>query len=160
MTVRHWLSGAVILLMFALLGCGGPSGPAEASPELVTPAVDVRGTSQGRLEIRLGIVNESQREIAERSTFEGRWQLIDEAGNLRAEGRLYHLGPLDPDTSSFPMSWKGEVDGGSYRLLWGAPSIGSVVAQLTVEADADTLNVSYMGQSATDTFPPEGGYIE
>lgn len=160
--LKRWLVVVLIVtLCVAIVGCGAPAEPGETTrPEWVTPLVDLQGTPDGRLEIRLGVVNETQREFAEDEAFDGRWQLVDAGGVVRAEGRLYHLGPLDADEARYPMSWTGEVESAAYRLLWGAPTIGSVVAEFQVTEDNGDVNVDRLTVQPADSYPPGEGYID
>lgn len=74
-----------------------------------------------------------------------------DSGDLRARTELQPVEPLEPDKSTFPVGWEGELPPGMYKLVWGAADYGMTTATFTVveggwsmlhqnsEADAETL---------------------
>ncbi|MGC9467097.1 MAG: hypothetical protein ACP5HS_00765 [Anaerolineae bacterium] len=160
--MRRWMIVFLLVSIFALVGCGvlPDSAPEAPSPELLTPIAEVRGGIEGTFTIRMGIANNSSREIRESEDFEGRWQLLDASGAVRAAGHVYHLGSLGPEESRYPLAWESELEPGSYTLLWGAPSIGSVVVEFEAEVSNGAANVQGMTSAPSDDFPPGDGFVE
>jgi hypothetical protein len=127
-------------------------------PEIVKPLADIRGSIEGVTTLKLGVENTSQRQIAEAEEFTGRWQILNAGGEVRAEGRMYHLGPLKPEENRYPMAWEATLTTGSYTLLWGAPEIGSLVVDFSVQVSGDAVNIQQVRQRASEIFPPP--YVE
>lgn len=160
--MRRWITVVFLVSVLAWAGCGALPGsaPAEPSPELLTPIAEVQGGTEGTFSIRMGVANNSDREIVEYEEFEGHWQLLDAARDVRAQGRVYHLGSLDPEESRYPLTWEAELEPGSYTLLWGAPSIGSVVVEFEAEVSDGATNVQQVTVAPSNEFPPAGGYVD
>ncbi|MGD2158484.1 MAG: hypothetical protein PVG14_20990 [Anaerolineales bacterium] len=129
-------------------------------PEIVKPLADIRGSVEGVTNLKLGVENTSQHQIAEMEGFTGRWQVLDAGGEVRAEGRMYHLGLLKPEESRYPMTWESTLTSGSYTLLWGAPEIGSLVVDFNVEVSGDAVNINQVRQETSESFPPRPGFVE
>ena len=155
MNVRTYILFGIVLLV-AAVGCQAvPESPVQANPERLDPQAQIVGSTEGVARVKIGYVNRSKRTIRENEAFEGRWQLVTEDDEIRAAGHLYHLGTLEPGEAAYPMAWEAKLDPSTYRLLWGAPTIGSLVTRFTVEVDGDAVNVLEMSPvQVTDAFPP------
>jgi hypothetical protein len=155
------MAAAVILIAGCSPGrTGGSTGASEPRPDLATPIAEVQGSAEGDVVIRMGVANTSHTTLREVATFEGRWQLLNGAGEIRAEGHMHHLGAYPPEASRYPLTYEAQLERGAYTLLWGAPSIGSTALSFEVEVDGETVLVQGVTQEITDTFPPPGGYAE
>ncbi len=156
----------VLLILAALLsaGCASRSGArgVAVNPERAEAITEVREGSEGRLEIRFGVRNVSSQSLAELDSFSGRWQLLTADREVRAAGRVYHLGALEPGESSYFLTWEAELASGDYVLLWGAPSIGSVVMLFGVESagPGQAVNVLRASEVRSHVYPPAEGYVD
>lgn len=132
---------ALVLLAvwtWLLAGCGPGAGVPTAqpyTPERVSPAAEVRLGADQTIGVALGFGNESEQPIAATDDLAGEWVLIDSAGQVRARGEILTAGPLAPRETSYPLVWHAALEPGTYTLRWGAPAIGTLVAEVTVSGD-------------------------
>jgi hypothetical protein len=155
--MRHLLLG-----MFAVLclGAGFSSrSPVDGrqvtfpDPTITDPIVAVTESERG-VRIEMGVANRSQERLEEQEPFAGHWQLLNREGEVRAEGYMNALGLLEPAEVRSPLHWEGELSGGSYWLLWGAPSIGATVTRFEIVVDDGVLSVQGVRSQAYDSFLP------
>jgi hypothetical protein len=158
----------LILLTAAIAGCGmfpinifpseiikGNADVVMPRPAFMDPVAKLRGSVDGTVSITLGVANLSHQQVAEVEDFDGRWQIMDADGAIRAQGRWAHLGSLQSEEAQYPMTWQGRLDPGSYTLVWGAPELGSLVKGFTVEVSGDTVRVLPGPIQLNDTYPPD-----
>jgi hypothetical protein len=162
----RWAAAALLVVLLLISACGRLPAEFGSSanqvimprPDIVTPLADVRGSTEGITTLKLGVENTSQRQIAEVEEFTGRWQILDAGGEVRAEGRMYHLGSLKPEEIRYPMAWEAVLSSGVYTLLWGAQEIGSLVVDFNVEVSGDAVNINQLRQEMSESFPPRSGF--
>ncbi|MGC9521044.1 MAG: hypothetical protein ACP5HG_04100 [Anaerolineae bacterium] len=160
--MRRWILLVVVLLLS--VGCALPSGGREVAvnPERADAIAEVLAGSEGRFEIQLGVENVSNRPLAELESFSGRWQLLTAGREVRAAGRVYHLGAFEPGESRFFLTWEAELEPGDYVLLWGAPSIGSVTVMFTLDSEGAgrAVNVRRVSIANSEVYPPPEGFAD
>jgi hypothetical protein len=62
--------------------------------------------------------------------FAGRWELRDDAGDLRAAGEIVELAEFAGERVL--VIWQGRLDPGRYTLTWGAPAYGGLVKRFEI----------------------------
>lgn len=155
--MRHLFLG-----MFAVLCLGAgfssrsPVDGRQATfpdPTITDPIVAVTESERG-IRIEMGVANRSQERLEEQEPFAGHWQLLNRAGEVRAEGYVNALGRLEPAEVRSPYHWEGELAEGSYWLLWGAPAIGATVTRFEIVVDDGVVSVQSVRSQAYDSFLP------
>ena len=130
--------------IFLLAGCapgGQAAGPAQFTPETVTPDARISLGEDQAIDIAVGFVNETDRAVSQMDDFEGRWMLVSADGATRAAGRVLVAGPLEPREAAYPLVYTVRLDSGDYILRWGAPAIGTVTVEFTVIDDGAGIGV-------------------
>jgi len=138
-----------------LLGCTARvqvGGPQPITAERVRPAAEIALGEEGKVDIKLGLVNETDQPLVQKDDFVGQWVLLNSAGEVRASGRLYTAGPLDPNESAFPLTWSAALESGTYTLKWGAPSVGTTIVGFQVQKEDLGVGVGALRQQTTDQF--------
>jgi hypothetical protein len=138
-----------------LLGCTAGVQVGEPKPitvERVRPAAEIALGEEGKVDVKLGLVNETDQPLVQKDDFVGQWVLLNSAGEVHASGWLYTAGPLDPNQRSFPLTWSAELDSGDYTLQWGAPSVGTTIVEFEVQRDDLGVGVGVSRQLTTDQF--------
>jgi hypothetical protein len=152
----------MLLGMFAVLWLGAgfssrsPVDGRQATfpdPTLTDPIAAVTESERG-INIEMGVANRSQERLEEQEPFAGHWQLLNRAGQIRAEGYMHRLGRLEPGEARSPLHWEGELAEGSYWLLWGAPAIGATVTRFEIVVDDGVVGVQGVRSQAYDSFLP------
>lgn len=152
----------ILLGMFAVLWLGvgfssrSPGDDRQVTfpdPTITDPIVAVTEGERG-VRIEMGVANRSQERLEEQEPFAGHWQLLNRAGEVRAEGYVNALGRLEPAEVRSPYHWEGELAEGSYWLLWGAPSIGATVTRFEIVVDDGVVSVQSVRSQAYNSFLP------
>jgi len=147
------LSVLGIALLF--LGCVPEVQVREPQPitaEHVDPAAEIGSGEEKTVEVRLGLINQTDQPLAEEEDFTGQWVLRNSAGEARASGGLFTVGPLDPNERSFPLTWRAELESGTYTLEWGAPSAGTTIVEFQVQRDDHGVMIGTLRQRTTDEY--------
>ncbi|MFL7811539.1 MAG: hypothetical protein ACK2VD_06820 [Anaerolineae bacterium] len=147
------LSVLGIALLF--FGCTPGTQVREPQPitvERVDPAAEIGPGKEETVEVRLGLINQTDQALAEKEDFSGQWVLRNSDGELRASGGMFTAGPLDPNERSFPLTWQAELDSGTYTLEWGAPSVGTTIVEFQVQRDDHGVLIGTLRQRTTDAY--------
>jgi hypothetical protein len=147
------LSALGISLLF--LGCTPSIDVGKPKPitvERVDPVAEVGLGEESTIEVRLGLINQTGQPLAEKHDFTGQWVLLSSDGEVRASGRLYTAGPLDPNERSFPLTWRGALETGTYTLQWGAPSAGTTIVEFEVQRGDRGVMIGTLQQQTTDAY--------
>jgi hypothetical protein len=147
------LSVLGIALLF--LGCMPGTQVQESQPieiERVDPVAEIRPGAEETVEVRLGLINQTDQPLAEREDFTGQWVLRYSNGKVRASGEMLTAGPLDPKESSFPLTWRSALQTGTYTLQWGAPSVGTTIVEFQVQRDDHGVMIGTLRQQTADAY--------
>jgi len=125
------LTVVMTIALLVLVGCTSSPEPTPEAAEL-TFEVGVSMDADGEIVLRFGIRNVGPADFAGDKDFIGKWELTDEAGDLRASGSLQTMGPLGTGETAFPAAWKSELAPGAYTLTWSAVDYDSIVAGFTI----------------------------
>ena len=142
------LSALLAMMLLALVGCAAISGPTPEAAKLRLK-VEVNVDADGRVALRFGAHNVGPAGFPGDEDFVGKWELTNEAGDLRASGSLTIMGLLGAGETAFPAEWEGELVPGAYTLTWGAPGYGLTVVNFTVVEHDGRLSI---GDQTTQTF--------
>jgi hypothetical protein len=148
-----FLSALSIALLF--LGCvpeATPTEPQPITPERVNPAAEIELGKERTVEVRLGLINLTDQELVEKDDFAGQWVLLNSKDEVRASGGLFTAGPLDPNEQSFPLTWRAELESGTYTLQWGAPSVGTTIVEFEVQRNDTGVGVRTLRQQTTGEY--------
>ncbi len=166
-----------LFVLSTLAGCciGIPPGisfPASESAT-VTPlgltffAIPQVEREEGEVSIELGVNINDPKALArtDEEYFRAYWVLYDEQDELRARGEielnaetLRQQQTVQPGTASnvrYPMQWWGELEPGTYDLVWGAPGYGATVDQFTLVETEHGLQILEARSKTMPRFPPE-----
>ena len=56
--------------------------------------------------------------------FNGVMEVWDESGNICTRAEIFRFDALEHGESVFPITWRGKLLPGEYKLTWGAPTYG------------------------------------
>jgi len=141
------LSALTLVVLLALVGCTTSPEPTPEAADLQLK-VGVNTDADGEVVLRFGVHNMGPADFPGDEDFVGKWELTDEAGDLRASGSLTIMGPLRSGETTFPAEWKSELLPGAYTLTWSAPDYDSIVVNFIVERNG-RLSIS---EQVTQTF--------
>lgn len=128
------------LLLLLLAGCAGSSKQTTQTGQSDKPPVQFLALVQPdgeEIRIKLGIVNAAG---IEGDNFDATWQLLNEAGEVRAQGEAFDqdLSTLPRRGSAlegnFPIQWHSKLQPGKYTLHWGADDYGVKQVEFEVVA--------------------------
>ncbi len=150
------LSALTLVVLLALVGCTftvhrdhrTSSEPTPEAADLRLKA-EVSMDADGEVVLRFGAHNMGPADFPGDEDFVGKWELTDEAGDLRASGSLTIMGIVGAGETAFPAAWQSELVPGAYTLTWGAPHYGLTVVDFTVVEHDGRLSI---GEQTTQTF--------
>lgn len=131
-------SKLIAIVVGALVGCTTSPEPTPKAAKL-TLEVGVNMDADGEVVLRFGAHNTGPADFPGDEDFVGKWELTDEAGDLRASGGLRIIGPLGSGKTAFPAEWKGKLVPGAYTLTWSAPDYDSIVVNFTIVENGGKL---------------------
>jgi hypothetical protein len=146
---------SILSIMLLFLGCVPATEIGKPKPitvERVNPAAEIGPGEEGTIEVRLGLINETNQELAEKKDLTGEWVLLNSEGEVRASGGLFTAGPLAPFERSFPLTWRAKLDAGTYTLQWGAPSVGTTIVEFEVQHGDVGVGVDTQRQQTIDQY--------
>ena len=143
------LSALTLVVLLALVGCTTSPEPTPEAAELHLKA-EVNMDADGEVVLRFGAHNTGLADFPGDEDFVGKWELTDEAGDLRASGSLTIMGLLEAGKTAFPAEWKSELVPGAYTLTWSAPDYDSIVVHFTIVERDGRL---YMGEEHREEHP-------
>jgi len=142
----------IALLFFGCMPGTQVREPQPITVERVDPAAEIGPGKEETVEVRLGLINQTDQALAAKEDFSGQWVLRNSDGELRASGGMFTAGPLDPNERSFPLTWRAELDSGTYTLEWGAPSVGTTIVEFQVQRDDHGVMIGTLRQRTTDAY--------
>ena len=149
---------SIALLLFGCAPDAAPAGPQPITVERVNPAAEIGLGEEHTVEVRLGLINLTDQELARKEDFTGQWVLLNSEGAVRASGGMYTAGPLAPNEQSYPLTWRAELDAGTYTLRWGAPSVGTTIVEFEVQRNGTGVGVGTQRQQTMNEYlvEPQG----
>lgn len=148
------LSTLTLVVLLALVGCTTSPEPMPEAAELRLKA-EVNMDADGEVVLRLGAHNTGAADFPGDEDFVGKWELTDEAGDLRASGSLTIMGLLGSGKTTFPAEWKSELLPGAYTLTWSASSYGSTVINFTIVEHNGRLSIGEQVTHVFDDYEPQ-----
>ena len=129
-----WILLCALLCGLTVGGCASPK-PDDATSTLSFDA-QMQINSEQEFHVSLGIKNSDQASFAGDDEFIGKMELRyadgDRAGELRARADIERLAKLEAGETAWPMSWRGQLDPGTYTLTWGADRYGETHIQFQI----------------------------
>ncbi|RLC54092.1 MAG: hypothetical protein DRI80_19515 [Chloroflexota bacterium] len=111
--------------------------------------------ADGRVALRFGAHNVGPADFPGDEDFVGKWELTNEAGDLRASGTLTIMGFVEAGETTFPVKWEGELVPGAYTLTWGAPGYGLTMVRFTAVEHNGRLSIGEQTTHTFDDYEPE-----
>jgi hypothetical protein len=146
---------SVLGIALFFLGCTPATqvqAPQPIAVERVDPVAEIGTGEEQTVEVHLGLINQTDQPLAEKQDFIGQWVLRHSDGNVRASGEMFTAGPLDPNERSLPLTWRAELQTGTYTLEWGAPSVGTTIVEFQVQRDDHGVMIGTLQQRTTDAY--------
>lgn len=126
------LTGVLLVtILLTSVGCAVERGPTPEAAELELRA-EVNVDADNEVILKLGAYNASPLNFPRDKDFGGQWELTDESGTKRADGRLMLMGSLETGQTIFPIEWKSQLVPGAYTLTWSAANYDSIVVNFTI----------------------------
>lgn len=144
------LWAAMLLLMILLLSCR-PLSRAHGEPQLAFE-VALEVNSAQLFHVSLGVRNVGPTAFQGDDSFKGTMDLRRlPSGELRASAHVLPLRPLKPGETAWPTGWRGQLEAGTYELIWGADGYGATSERFSiVEQDG---RLYFRGQSLATPEP-------
>ena len=121
--------------------------------EYVVPDAEISlGEEIGKVDVALGLVNNSDQTIPEIDNFEGSWVLLNSMAEIRARGAVLAIGPIEPNGSTYPLVYSATLEPDNYTLKWGSISVGTAIIDFEVGGDGDNLWVGISRKETSDVF--------
>jgi hypothetical protein len=143
-------------LLLVLIGCSiydeDPGNDPNLNENLVPDAIITLGEETGKIDVTLGMLNNSDQSISEINNFNGSWVLLNSMSEIRARGAVLSIGPIEPNGSTYPLVYSTTLEPGKYTLKWGALSVGTVTIDFEVGGDEDNLWVGISSKETSDAF--------
>jgi hypothetical protein len=131
----RWILLCALLTSLTVGGCAAPK-PKDATSTLSFEA-QMQVNAGQEFHVSLGIENAGQTSFAGDEQFGGEMELRyadgDQAGELRARAEIETLSGLEPGETAWPMSWRGQLEPGTYTLTWGAEGYGKTIVQFEID---------------------------
>ncbi len=122
------------VLTFIALACS-PSVPPEdeqlQTGQLVFRA-DVGQDATEDFVINLKVANTGLRKTAAQPGANAVMELRDEHDILQASSHISSLSAIDPEATLDTAEWRGRLDPGTYRVLWGASGLSYSVVEFVI----------------------------
>jgi len=129
MRTRTWLYAIAGITVLLLAGCA-PGAEQEPVPQLAFEA-PIAINADRESHIRLGVRNVDTQDLPGDERFEGRMEIREAAGTLRASAEV-ELPAIPAGDTEWLMEWRGELAPGDYRLTWGSDRYGFTTVEFTV----------------------------
>lgn len=127
-----------VLMVLALFGGRGCSPMAVAPPPLPRPHLEfnviVSTTTEQEAHISMSVRNAGAVPFRRDESFTALMTLRDARGELRASATMHGLQTTLPGEVGAVSAWRGQLDPGTYHLIWGAPGHGGVFIEFEVVA--------------------------
>lgn len=114
------LTSILVLVLLAVVGCANPPRPASA---LLEPEAQLTMQDGGVVIIRIGATNASAWNYPANEAFNGMMEVRNATGDLRSRIDVHQFGALGPKETAMPAELKTQLDAGTYRLTWSAPTM-------------------------------------
>ncbi len=123
MVRQLWTPLSLVFLLALAVACSEQPVESDTTPSRseLQFTVQLAETPEGELAVDLGLVNLGA-PIPATDAFNGYWQLVSQ-GEVRASGTVFQLQRLTKGETPL-IHWEGEVEPGSYELIWGASGFG------------------------------------
>jgi hypothetical protein len=156
-TIEIILKGLIsIALLLAVIGCSTYDEVMGIDPNLnenlVPDARITLGEEIGKIDVALGLVNNSDQSIPEIDNFNGSWVLLNSMAEIRARGAVLDIGPIEPNGSTYPLVYSATLEPGTYTLKWGSLSVGTAIIDFEVGGDGENMWVGIPSKETSDAF--------
>lgn len=134
---RHLYLPLLLAALLALTGCSA-LGISATTPAPESFQDELEFSSQytdapdGNSVITLYMVNTSSRAYPGDDIFNGRMEIRNSDGELRAAADIYQVGPLSPGERRTQLTWEGVLTPGAYTLTWGAEGYSTITNEIQV----------------------------
>ena len=136
-----------------LLGGCAPFSQAPQEPDLAFK-IAMEVNSEQVFHASLGVQNEGQVPFQGDNSFNGTMEVRHmPGGDLRASAHMVPLEPMEPGETVWPLTWRGDLAGGTYELTWGAEAYGSTTEEFAIEEKDGRLY--FRGQILATPKPTE-----
>ncbi|MEE4194439.1 MAG: hypothetical protein V2J07_04500 [Anaerolineae bacterium] len=125
------------LLSFSLAGCQEAPEPVDYAFSSPRFFANITTDREGTVQASLGFRNTGNDPFPGDDSFNGRMNLWQETGELRAQMQINALQelPADGEVELATANW--ELDAGNYILHWGAEEYGSIAVIFSVSTSGD-----------------------
>jgi hypothetical protein len=121
----------MVIVVMALVSCS-PLSRAQEEPQL-TFKIAMQVNSAQEFHASLGVRNDGQRVFKGDNSFNGQMEVRRvPSGELRASAHVVPVRSLEPGDTAWPTSWRGQLEAGTYELIWGAEGYGSTREEFSI----------------------------
>lgn len=123
-----------LLVLFVLAGCS--QFVTDGGQKNLELKIKLTMLEERRVSISAGMHNPGKRDVPQDDSFVGEFALLDKAGNLVNDGKVYGFSSLAGGETSYPYMYELTLEPGAYTVVFSAQDVEPVEVDFEIIEEA------------------------